>query len=215
VDDQHGLVRKFITTFRDPTAIDAGRPFASMPGRGLYRIRAGEWRGLVWADRAAGVIWLCCAVCLADHQNEDLAYGAFVDLGESIFPTQEERKEASQEQRIAHALRAMRDAMQSAHDFPGSWEGARLRCADQELDDAETIGRAYVEQIEEDGDELVDRFLITVTKPPAGISADDWIDLVVARVFPGDEPVFPVRTDDLPYGSEFRIGPEIALAQQA
>ncbi len=76
VANQHPLVQKFVNQFTDASAIDDGRPFSQMPGRGLYRIRREEWRGLIWTDKDSGVVWLCRAVSLADFPEESDAYNA-------------------------------------------------------------------------------------------------------------------------------------------
>jgi hypothetical protein len=214
----HVLVQKFADHYCDAVAIDTGEPFAQMPGRAVFRIKRNDWRGLVWADREAGVMWLCRAVCLSDFPREELAYDALAAIGDDIFPTDEERKAAEEERILLHALWAMRGAMQEAHVLSETWCEARIREADQRLEDAEVVGRAYVEPIAKDeDDELEVRFLIAVTIPPAKIiSGEEWVELVMTRVFPrhGGE-VLPISPNDLPGRPAFAPGPEIALAQES
>jgi hypothetical protein len=211
------LIQKFADHYENAAAIDAGTPFAAMPGKGLFRIKRNEWRGLVWADRAAGVMWLCRAVVLADYAHEDLAYDELARAGEQVLPTDDERESAEEERVLVHALWAMRDAMREAHDAPDTWHDARILGAGQVQEDGEIIGRAYVEQIKEDGDELKVRCLIAVTKPPVSIvSAEEWIELVMTRIFPpqgGD--VLPMNHNDLPGHPDFHPGVEVALFQDA
>lgn len=215
---QHPLVRKFVNVFVDPAAIDDGVPFAQMPGKGLYRIKVRDWRGIVWADVRIGVVWLCRAVKLADYSSEDAAYDALAALGEDgIFPTEGESRDAAGDQKIAHALRAMRDAMQAAHELTNSWHQARMHTGSQADEESRVIGRAYVEEIEVDDEVVVDRFVIAVVRAPdSAISHEEWLKLVVARVFPphGGEVDF-VGPDALPAGHELKPGPEVALAQEA
>jgi hypothetical protein len=216
IDDQHSLVRKFVDSFTDSSAIDSGTPFRQVPGKGLYRIRAEHWRGLVWTDKSTGVVWLCRAVSLADHPSEDAAYDALAGMGDDIFPVEKEREDAKKAQVLAHALQAMHQAMQEAHELPNSWQYARMVGPGRKEAEAETIGRAYVEQIEEEDEVVIDRFLIAVTRPPAEVTVEDWVAALTARVFPPQEgEVEFIGPDDLPDGPPFSPGPEIALAQQA
>lgn len=212
---QHELVRKFADTYKDPTAIDeAGKPFAQMPGKGVYRIRRQEWRGLVWADRDAGVVWLCGAACLADFSNEDQLYDYLARRGETIFPAAEEREDAHKAQVGAHALGALRSAMQTAHEVPESWQEARMRGAGQRPGEGTVIGRAYIERVEDEYGVLVERFLVTVSKPPGSFSQSDWLALAM-RTFPPQDglPRF-IGAEDLPEGLNFTQGPEVAMVQQ-
>ncbi|MGN6587939.1 MAG: hypothetical protein ACTHKT_10800 [Solirubrobacterales bacterium] len=215
---QHPLVRKFVDVFVDSEAIDDGVPFAQMPGRGLYRIRTGDWRGIVWADTPIGVVWLCRAVRLADYSSERAAYDALAALGDDgIFPMDGERRVAQRDQKIVYALRAMRDAMQAAHELPNSWHQARMRAAGQPREEGVVIGRAYVEEIEVDEEVVIDRFMIAlVCAPDSEIPHEEWLKLVMARVFPrhGGKVDF-VGPDALPAGHDLRPGPEVALAQEA
>lgn len=214
VADQHNLVQKFIARFANVSAIDSGVPFRQVGGRGLYRIRIEHWRGLVWTDRSKGIVWLCRAVSLADHPNEDAAYDALAAMGEAIFPTEDEMEKATKIQVTADAVDAMYQAMQRAHELPESWQTAELtRLGSGER---ETIGRAYVEQIEEEEEVLSDRFLIAVTTPPADISLPDWLVLLQARVFTAQgSDVTPIGPNDLPPGPPLMLDREIALAQRA
>ena len=218
VGDQHPLLRKFIGTFTDPAAIDDGVPLAQMRGRGLYRIRAGDWRGAVWADTSNGVVWLCRAVRLANYPSEAAAYDALEAIGhDGIFPGEAESSDAQRDQFVAQALRAMRDAMQEAHELPNSWQPARMRGPGEGKDEGKIIGRAYVEEIEVGDEVLTDRFVITVTRAPEGVMPhEEWVKLVMARVFlPQEGEVDFVGPSSLPPGHELRPGPEIALAQNA
>lgn len=213
--DQHELVQKFADTFKDPAAIDSsGKPFAQMPGKGVFRIRRGEWRGLVWADRGAGVVWLCGAANLADFPDEGLLYNHLAARGDLIFPTEEERENARDAQLAAHALRALRDAMQAAHDAPETWHEARMRGGRQSPGGGELIGRAYVERVADEFGVLVERFMVTVARPPGSLKQTDWLALVM-RVFPSQdgEPEI-VGRGALPDGIDFKPGREVALVQQ-
>jgi hypothetical protein len=218
IGEQHPLVRKFVNGFVDPAAIDDGVPFAQMPGKGLYRIKTGDWRGIVWADTNIGVVWLCRAARLADYSSEDAAYDALAALGDSgIFPTDDESGVARRDQKVVHALRAMRDAMQTAHELPNTWHQAQMLAVGQADHEAVVIGRAYVEEIEVDDEVVIDRFVIAVVRAPDNeIAHEEWLELVAARVFPahGGEVDF-VGPDALPPGHELRPGPEVALAQEA
>ncbi len=208
VADEHELVRKFVDTFTSGDVIDDGVALRQVPGRGFYRIRVGEWRAVVWTDKDAGVVWLCRTVFLGDFPNEDAAYDALEAMGEALFPSEEDRTQARKERAIVCALGAIQRAMQSAHELPNTWH-----VADNE---GEVVGRAHVEQIEEEGEVLAQRFLITVTRPPAEISdGEEWIALVASRVLPESDGGYEfVGDDSLPDGSSFKPGREVALAQE-
>lgn len=211
----HELVRKFADVFKSASAIDSGVPFSQMPGRGLYRIRAQEWRGIVWADRDSGIVWLCRAASLSDYPHEDQLYDALAAHGEGIFPPEKEREEAESAQLVAHAMRALREAMQEAHEVPEKWCEAKMRGAHQSREESETIGHAYVEQLKDEDEVLVDRFLVTTAVPLGSLSVENWLALV-QRLFPvQDGQPFFIAPGDLPDGIIFTPGVEVALAQQA
>jgi hypothetical protein len=216
VDDQHPLVRKFVDRFKDPSAVDDGVPFRSRAGRGLYRVRMGQWRGLVWADKGAGVVWLLRAVALSDFPDEDQAYRHLAGIPDAeLFPGTSEAEAAATDQVVAHALGALRDALQTAFELPGEWHEARMRPANGPAGAGESVGRAFVERelIEEEDLAVEDRFLIAVTQPPTALEATEWAALVMARVFPRGEEVFWVSHEDLPPGSGIAPGLEFALSQ--
>ena len=219
IGDQHVLVQKFLDTYKNPEQVDDGVPLQSRPGRGLYRIRrdspGGDWRGACWADKQTGVVWLLRAVSLAEYPNENRAYEVFEGMSDDdLFPSEEERARAAQAQRLAHTLRALRDAMQDASELPEEWHEAQRRDAGDPLGEGEVVGRAYVERIEEEDGILIDRFLITFRRPPVeGLSGTDWVALLESRLFPPDSRVLPVTESGLPEGSHFDQSQEIALAQ--
>jgi hypothetical protein len=208
VANEHALIKKFVDENKDAEAIDKGVPLQQVPGKGLYRIKRGEWRGVTWADKDGGVVWLCRAVALGSFPHEDLAYDALAALGDDLFPSDEERESAAEEWATAHVLRAIQGAMQEAHDFPNSWQVAEVN--------GEVIARAHVEQIEEEGVVLAQRFLIVISKPPVALpDGDDWLPLVVARVLPTEHGNHIwIGTDSLPPGAEFQPGREFAVAQE-
>ncbi len=103
--------------------------------------------------------------------------------------------------------------MQDADDLQNRWQRAEMDSPDEA---PVTIGRAYVEQIEEDGEVLADRILVTVTKPPVKVPAEeDWIALVAKEVFPPqDGKPEVIDPEQLPDGPSFKWGQEVAMAQQ-
>ena len=168
---EHELIQKFADEYKNAEAIDNGEPLRQVPGKGVYRIRRGEWRGATWADKEAGIVWLCRAVFLGAFPTEDKAYDAFEEMGQDLFPTDDEREAAAEEWALVHVFSAMKAAMQEAHEFPNTWQIAEV--------DGEVIGRAHVEQIETDGVVLAQRFLVVIRKPPVRMpDGDDWLPLV-------------------------------------
>ena len=208
VANEHELVRKFVDTFTSVDAIDKGRPLSQVSGQGFYRIRIGEWRAVVWSDKEAGVVWLCRAVSLGSFPNEGAAYDALEVMGEELYPSEDDRTEAGKERALVCALGAIHRAMRLAHQLPNTWQDA-----DHE---GEIVSRTHVEQVEEEGEVLAQRFLIVVTKPPAEVpDGEEWIALVASRVLPESHGRYEfVGDDSLPDGSSFKPGREVALAQE-
>jgi hypothetical protein len=206
---EHELIQKFADEYKSAEAIDNGEPLRQVPGKGVYRIKRDEWRGATWADKEVGIVWLCRAVSLASYPTEDKAYDAFEEMGEDLFPTDDEREAAAEDWALAHVFSAMKAAMQEAHELPNTWQVAEV--------DGEIIGRAHVEQIESDGVVLAHRFLVVIRKPPVTLpDGDDWLPLMIARVLPeGDGYPDFINPDDLPSGSSYRDGREVAIAQEA
>jgi len=206
---EHELIQKFADEYKSSEAIDSGEPLRQIPGKGVYRIKRGEWRGATWADKEVGIVWLCRAVFLGAFPTEDKAYDAFEEMGEGLFPTDDEREAAAEEWALVHVFSAMKAAMQEAHDFPNTWQIAEVN--------GEVIGRAHVEQIESEGVVLAQRFLVVIRKPPVTLpDGNDWLPLVIARVLPkGDGYPDFIDPDTLPPGSSYRGGREVALVQEA
>lgn len=205
---EHELIQKFADEYKTAEAIDNGEPLRQVPGRGVYRIRRGEWRGATWADTEIGTVWLCRAVFLGSHPTEDDAYDAFEAMGHDLFPTDGEREAAADEWALAHVFSAMKAAMQEAHELPNTWQIAEV--------DGEVIGRAHVEQIVSDGEIVAQRFLVVIRKPPVAIpDGEEWLPLVIARVLPEADgyPDF-IDPTTLPPGSNYGAS-EVALAQEA
>lgn len=217
VSDQHVLIKKFADHFKDPAVIDDGVPFRKMSGRGLYRIRAQHWRALVWADRGVGVVWLLRAVSLSKFQREEDAYDHLAGLGSGLFPTEDEIAAAADEQRLAHAVRALRDALSEAMQLPGTWHPARMRAADQRPGEGEIVGRTYVERESDTNEWIEERFLVAVTRCPASsVSSEEWAALVMARVFPNHpDASVPDFVDLRAVPGSHRPGVEFALIQEA
>lgn len=205
---EHELIQKFADEYKSAEAIDNGTLLQQAPRKGVFRIKRGEWRGATWADKEIGIVWLCRAVFLGSYKTEGQAYDAFERMGEDLFPTADEREAAAGDWRLAHVFSAMKVAMENAHICPNTWQVAEV--------DGEVIGRAHVEQIESDGVILAQRFLIVIRRPPIELpSGEDWLSLVMARVFPkaNDLPDF-VDPTTLPPGSCYLDGREVALAQE-
>ncbi len=204
---EHELIQKFADEYKTPDAIDQGEPLRQVPGKGVYRIRRGEWRGATWADTDVGTVWLCRAVFLGSHPTEDDAYDAFEAMGDDLFPTEDEREAAADAWALAHVFSAMKAAMQEAHELPNTWQIAEV--------DGEVIGRAHVEQIVSEGEIVAQRFLVVIRKPPVNMpDGEDWLPLVIARVLPeGDGYPDFIDPNTLPPGSDYAGGSEVALQQ--
>src|SRR4051794_20560187 len=88
----HPLLTKFWSDCSHPAALDTGELLREVDHPKVFRLKAtgpnGSYRGAIWYDRQAGVLWLLRVVALSDFHEESLAYRHFRALEEqsALFP---------------------------------------------------------------------------------------------------------------------------------
>lgn len=219
----HSLIQKFVQENSDPFQLDEGRALEGWRDLGVIRIKRvdqqNSYRGATWVDAEAGVVWLLRAIKLGDFPDEESAYAVFDRSRmsvEEMFPAEEERTNASDDQILAHHAQALRDTLEEAFGSPDEWYEVKLRRAGDDLDGGEVVGHCHVEQIEIDGDVLRDAWIVTrYGLDGANVSPNDWIAIVIDSIFPqGLTLPLIVDKSDAPAGLAIDPSIEVAIVQK-
>ena len=206
---RHDLLQKFADHCRRPENIDRGEPIRQVRHPRVFRIKVNNWRGAVWFDHDAAVLWLLRALPLSKFHEEADLYVQFGELErrEQLLPSSEELMIAKGEQYITSVIMALGEAVREAYAEQGVWQPA---LSVRPNGDPVPAGRVHV---------VTDEMIVTqhvILREAAFRRKDliiplDWRELVMATIFPPDEPVMRA-VNGLPDRAELQDG-EIPLVQ--